>query len=434
MKTFGTYLALFVILTVAIPAMGSTAGFTVPYSAAGVANRELRITQITMESYDAEWSNYARWIVDYDSTGNIASVMLQLWDNVAETFVNDYRAEYTFRPDGMPLQALFYSETTGIQTPFQIHNYEYTGSRLDRVSLSLIYGEPNNSSWEKLYGYDPQTGQLQSIIYNYYDQDLNRTDTEKLELNLDSSGRPVQIFHYDRSEAEEWLPVRRDSLVWLPQDQSTLADFLKFNALEWAQVYTPLDWGTGFKIISNTTAVRSGNVWRDTNRRDYFYAPDLSLTEAREFAFNVNGSWQITAGNDYTSDAQGNLTGKMIYAMQGGLMTPQCRFGMEYSEIVGVNDPENTPQILVVQAYPNPFSGSVRISAKLGTSDPAKLEIFDARGRKLRSAEIPGSPNGAVGYAWDGKDNSGNDLGSGIYYLRVRSRQESTTLKLLRFK
>jgi len=77
--------------------------------------------------------------------------------------------------------------------------------------------------------------------------------------------------------------------------------------------------------------------------------------------------------------------------------------------------------------HPNPFNPSTRLAFETAGAGPARLEIFDAAGRRV--ATLLDEPV-AAGYHeldWDGRDDRGRALPSGIYFARVRSADEVAT-------
>jgi uncharacterized protein len=83
--------------------------------------------------------------------------------------------------------------------------------------------------------------------------------------------------------------------------------------------------------------------------------------------------------------------------------------------------------------YPNPFNGSTLIPVRSGAAGPAaELEIRDASGRRVRSWRLPGGTGGTVSVPWDGRDQTGRDLPSGVYLARLRSSGPGTAVKLVK--
>jgi len=81
---------------------------------------------------------------------------------------------------------------------------------------------------------------------------------------------------------------------------------------------------------------------------------------------------------------------------------------------------------------PNPFSTSTTISfSRRGQrTEGIELEIFDVSGRKVR--EISLLPfNFSLAVTWDGKDDNGKFLPSGIYFCRLSQGNSTLTRKIL---
>jgi hypothetical protein len=74
----------------------------------------------------------------------------------------------------------------------------------------------------------------------------------------------------------------------------------------------------------------------------------------------------------------------------------------------------------VTSTAPNPATGSIDITGQRGAAG-AKVEVFDVRGRRVRSIEIHGQP-GLFTVRWDGRTSAGSLLSSGVYFLRVYSQ------------
>ena len=66
-------------------------------------------------------------------------------------------------------------------------------------------------------------------------------------------------------------------------------------------------------------------------------------------------------------------------------------------------------------AHPNPFNNSVSISFEMPNSKNVNLTIFDMKGRLVRQLSLGVLGIGSHKVLWDGKNNLGNELSSGIY-------------------
>jgi len=87
--------------------------------------------------------------------------------------------------------------------------------------------------------------------------------------------------------------------------------------------------------------------------------------------------------------------------------------------------------------YPNPFNPTTEISFSVPqTSSIVKIEIFNSRGQKVKTLQIPNSssqnPNQIT---WDGTNETGKQVPSGVYlYKLVSNGKELATNKMLLLK
>lgn len=85
-------------------------------------------------------------------------------------------------------------------------------------------------------------------------------------------------------------------------------------------------------------------------------------------------------------------------------------------------------------AFPNPFNPKTKIVFELTEVAPVDLAVFDLSGRQLRSLISGVRPAGEHEAVWDGRDENGAPLASGVYFVRLRTPMvtESGSLVLLK--
>lgn len=71
------------------------------------------------------------------------------------------------------------------------------------------------------------------------------------------------------------------------------------------------------------------------------------------------------------------------------------------------------------QNYPNPFNGATRIAYDLDAAGRVDLAVFDALGRLVRRGRRQQEGPGAHAWHWDGRDDQGEPVGSGVYVYRM---------------
>lgn len=83
------------------------------------------------------------------------------------------------------------------------------------------------------------------------------------------------------------------------------------------------------------------------------------------------------------------------------------------------------------QNLPNPFNPSTRISFELGESCRAALAVYDVRGKLVRVLARGPMEAGAHSAVWDGRNERGDPVASGVYFYRLRAGSFTETKKLV---
>lgn len=107
------------------------------------------------------------------------------------------------------------------------------------------------------------------------------------------------------------------------------------------------------------------------------------------------------------------------------------------SEVVSVvEESQISPDIFSLrQNYPNPFNPSTTIAYQLSSSAEVELSIFGVSGQKVRCLLEATQLAGHHSVQWNGRDDKGRMMASGVYFFRLtaRTREElfSVTRKLV---
>jgi flagellar hook assembly protein FlgD len=80
---------------------------------------------------------------------------------------------------------------------------------------------------------------------------------------------------------------------------------------------------------------------------------------------------------------------------------------------------------------PNPFNPSTTLRFDLAASGTVQAEICDLGGRVVRRLARGVMAAGPVVLAWDGRDDAGFPLPSGVYVARVTGAGPARTAKLV---
>lgn len=91
------------------------------------------------------------------------------------------------------------------------------------------------------------------------------------------------------------------------------------------------------------------------------------------------------------------------------------------------------PQFRLGAAYPNPFNPGVVIPFTLGPlTKQISLTIYNTLGQEVRKLELGVLPAGAHQAEWDGRDEAGKVLSSGVYLYRLQADKWSASSKMVK--
>ncbi|MCF7920632.1 MAG: choice-of-anchor J domain-containing protein [Candidatus Cloacimonetes bacterium] len=88
----------------------------------------------------------------------------------------------------------------------------------------------------------------------------------------------------------------------------------------------------------------------------------------------------------------------------------------------------------LVGNYPNPFNPECTIAFSLADNAPVELNIYNARGQFIRTLVKEDMEAGSHQVVWNGTDENGNNVASGIYYYKMNSGKFTSSKKMVLMK
>ena len=101
------------------------------------------------------------------------------------------------------------------------------------------------------------------------------------------------------------------------------------------------------------------------------------------------------------------------------------------NEIGGVDDAVTGSGFTLSSSIPNPFSTSTQITVKSQKSAKAIIEVYDVNGKAVATLFNGTFEAGSKSYIWNGKDNDGKSVGSGVYSFRLYAGGAILTRKVV---
>ena len=114
-------------------------------------------------------------------------------------------------------------------------------------------------------------------------------------------------------------------------------------------------------------------------------------------SLDENGSYEIVGGSD----------GSRVVMISGGAVA------------VSVREKRVPDHFALSNGYPNPFNPSTSFRLDVPRSVNADVTIFDMLGRKIRSMHFENLAAGSHTVRWDGRNDDGQTVASGVYALQV---------------
>ena len=95
------------------------------------------------------------------------------------------------------------------------------------------------------------------------------------------------------------------------------------------------------------------------------------------------------------------------------------------------NDRDTVPQdFTLFQNYPNPFNPETRIDFTLSKSSNVKINVYNLKGQLIRRLVNGSLPSGSHSKIWDGKNQTGQQVASGVYLYELKAGNRSLTKRL----
>ena len=150
----------------------------------------------------------------------------------------------------------------------------------------------------------------------------------------------------------------------------------------------------------------------------YSYVPPSSAA-AFLFDIPVGQDWYAFADNSHHHGNAVSLTGG-VYLEHWG--TPN-------------DDPQAPSAIIALSAAsPNPFATKTELKLDLPSAARVESGIYNLRGQKVRGFGPVDLAAGSHAFSWDGRDDSGSEVASGVYLFRVDAQDRSLSRKILLIK
>jgi hypothetical protein len=353
--------------------------------------------------------------------------------------------------DGQVFNPLFESmaqlPTGNLNLHFNLRSsYDSTEVYVDEILVETL---PGNTPLESHYVSVPVLSEATVTAYARSYKDGSTYNSTTKQTDVYPVAAPVVNYSNDLNSAGD-LPVLMDGFTWTtesgfsdeamhtPHDYSNSASYVftlmvpimiaEVSTLTFDEVaiIEPGDSGSVFGdgdfwdyvIVEGTT---DGTTWQAV-------APGWDARDDSEWLTAYNGGLPGTASMFETRSIDLHNTFDMgeVVLLRWRLSadTYVTGWGWIVDNIVvtssGPTGIDDTPRAATLnQNYPNPFNPSTTIAFDLPHSGAASLKIYDVRGRLVRTLINEVRQAGPHKQVWDGRNNTGQRVASGVYMYRL---------------
>ncbi len=210
-------------------------------------------------------------------------------------------------------------------------------------------------------------------------------------------------------------------------------------------------WGGGFFITSSQISISNSILWANAPEEiyfNYYYDPNQADIAYSDIEGGTGG---IVVQNGTLNMGDGNLNVNPRFSADFRLteISPCIDAGDPSSEF----DPDSTradmgafhydpdyvsidsdvhpiQSFMLEQNFPNPFNPNTTIRYYIPETSRVTLSIYDIMGRTIRTLVNTDLPVGVYEYRWNGTDEAGNAINTGVYFCRLKAGEYTHTIKL----
>jgi ligand-binding sensor domain-containing protein len=203
--------------------------------------------------------------------------------------------------------------------------------------------------------------------------------------------------------------------------------------------------GTGVMEPEAGACCFDGNTWTSfeyAKQTIFFGITGIAVDEAnvKWFVSHSLYSFDGTTWKAYSEPTWGDTYNCIAIDKDGTKWLGGVRMGvLSFRETDGASTGVITADALpkgfaILGNSPNPFNPSTTISFSLPAAGKANLTIYDITGRKVRTLISGQMSAGNHSANWDGRDESGIPVSSGVYFVHLRAESASTAARMLLLK
>ena len=202
------------------------------------------------------------------------------------------------------------------------------------------------------------------------------------------------------------------------------------GATEEPRVYVKYADSTHWELLSYATLPPFGSASAITIGFDSTgnEAPYIAVGSEIYYMPSGGNSWQLAYQYPVGTRIQVLYWDDLLVGTGTGL------YGHLLQQVTGISPVQNAPiikELHLFQNYPNPFNPATTIQYSLPENGPVTLKIYDVTGRLVRTLVDQSQRAGLHNVIWNGRNDFGHSVGSGVYFYQLRMNNRVRTQKMI---
>jgi len=353
--------------------------------------------QIIIDSEELPTALGTTWTTLNDSTGEVIV-------NVGAAGENQ-RWEFFETVEGTPIeQTVVAVDSTPFSADFSQANYviHYHGSLLD-----IIYSDVFPEITGDVYFYQQISDTAVCLLGSGFCSDFVSGSAKFEPANIILNLLPNQY-------GNTWISQSQYSIS---KDTTILGISGEFRLMVFDSAYSVIDgWGTVAIPLGEFECLRMKSY---VTMDEQVTFNDMTLISKRSRVINYNWLAEnyglLMRVASHNGELDDNFTKARFYSRMSSYSTP--------TTVHTANKSEFPETVRLIQNYPNPFNNHTIISYSFfsNKSEFVKLTIYNLLGEEVRILINENQSGGSYEIIWDGQDNSGKEVSSGIYYAELKT-------------
>ena len=143
------------------------------------------------------------------------------------------------------------------------------------------------------------------------------------------------------------------------------------------------------------------------------------------------GKLRYAISTAYTSLSSAGTSSCQLHVIYGETLDADNRLCVVRTDVVN-KDATSPPSVDYLHGnYPNPFNPGTYIEYGIAEDSRVDLSIYDVSGHLVRALTREEMKKGRYRVYWDGKNDDGRLVSSGLYFCKMRTDKHEITRKLV---